>query len=307
MQSGKRTAQKSGQMPAVEILVWGFAGSVVPAGQHDHLMIEAVAGKFVDHLARKFRQKSKVMRCVDNQRLPWPARILLEIGHRTDGSPQAPQALKVDMRLQAFTYVAGRLSMPHNICKIGRSVIKRGYTDACIVGRSQKGIAGAEAGSDDAKPVIALLFKPVEAAANVDHALPAGIQRTADVGRDCIIRAVHAGRTANVVIRHAQAQNSDPEQVEEATQSHVRNCIRIPVRQQNDGTTTSRGKPAGIREIIFGILGFHRRSKTQEAGVGALYFRLELRIRDLACTANFYFTPLQTEVFRTPVAEEFIA
>jgi len=46
--------------------------------------------------------------------------------------------------------------------------------DAGVVGGGQVGIAGAEAGSENAEVLVALLLKPVEAAADVNDSLTAG-------------------------------------------------------------------------------------------------------------------------------------
>ena len=48
------------------------------------------------------------------------------------------------------------------------------HTQARVVRTGQEGVAGAEAGSQYAELLVALLLQPVKAAADIDHRLAAG-------------------------------------------------------------------------------------------------------------------------------------
>ena len=64
-----------------------------------------------------------------------------------------------------------------------------------IVRGGDESIAGSETGADDAQPVIALRFQPVEATAGIDHALAHRVDGAANVGGDGVVGAViPAGR-----------------------------------------------------------------------------------------------------------------
>src|SRR5437868_12556564 len=89
-------------------------------------------------------------------------------------------------------------------------------TNSGIVRGRQKRITRTEAGANNSQPCVTLLLQPIEATANVNDALPAGIECPANVCRYCIIGALDLRRTANVVIRHAQAENGNIEQIQSA-------------------------------------------------------------------------------------------
>src|ERR1019366_8236590 len=101
--------------------------------------------------------------------------------------------------------VAGRLSGPSHVAEGRRSMVEDIDADARIVGSRDKCVTGAQAGSHQAQPRVAALLRPIEAATNVNDALPRGVNRAPDVGGNRIVGARQSMRTANIVVRHAHA------------------------------------------------------------------------------------------------------
>ena len=98
---------------------------------------------------------------------------------------------------------------------------------------------------------VALLLQPVEAAANIDHALAHGIERAANVGGDGVVGAADFRRHADIVIRHGHPQHGDAQHVQHAAEAVVGDRVGIPVWQQDDGAPSSCRKPARVHQIIF--------------------------------------------------------
>src|ERR1700731_4873900 len=92
----KRRPQKTNQLPPIHIFVRSLPHGVMPAGQHDDLVIELVLFEFLDYLLRKFRQKWHVVLRINNERAAWPTRKLIEVHHRTDSAPHLSQILQID-------------------------------------------------------------------------------------------------------------------------------------------------------------------------------------------------------------------
>ena len=73
---------------------------------------------------------------------------------------------------QGLLHVARTLPRPRHIAKRRGRMIERIHADALVEGAGEKRIAGTQAGAEHAEMLVALLLKPVKAAANVDDRLP---------------------------------------------------------------------------------------------------------------------------------------
>src|SRR5437667_7105610 len=100
-------------------------------------------------------------------------------------------------------------------------MIENVRSQALVVGAGQKGVAGAQAGSQNPELTVALLRQPIEAAADVNHRLAARIDRSADIGADGVIGALQLAWPADIVIRHAQPQRRNAKPVEGAAERVV--------------------------------------------------------------------------------------
>ena len=77
---------------------------------------------------------------------------------------------------------------------------------ARVEGGGDEGVATAERGAEDAELLVALLLEPVEAAADVDDGLAAGLGGAADVGADGVVGALELGGAADVVVGLGEAE-----------------------------------------------------------------------------------------------------
>ena len=82
-------------------------------------------------------------------------------------------------------------------------------------------ITRTQTGTYNSQAVVSLLFQPIQAAAGVDHCLPAGIQSPANIGGHGIIGPADLGRHPNVVIRHAQPQHGNVQKIQHAAQAGI--------------------------------------------------------------------------------------
>src|SRR5579872_4622265 len=161
-------------------------------------------------------------------------------------------------------------------------MVERSDPDSRIVCRSDKGITGSEAGADHTEIAVTLLLEPVEAATDIDDALTNRVESAADVGGDRIVGTLDLRGHANVVIRHAHAEDRDAHQIENAAETNVRKGVGIPVRKQYDRAPSWSRKPTGVHDVVFRIGRLHGRCEPQEFRVRSLYFGFEFGIGHFA-------------------------
>ena len=144
---------------------------------------------------------------------------------------------------------------------------------AGVVGAGEEGVAGAEAGAEDAEVLVALILKPVEAAADVDNGLAAGGEGAADVGADGVVGALKLDGAADVVIGLGEAQGRDAHAVEDGAEGVVAEGIGVPLRHDDDGLFGARGIfvrgsgiPAGVDEIVLRVGRALGRGEAEELG-----------------------------------------
>ena len=217
------------------------------------------------------------------------------------------QSFEVRLRFDSLPDVARGLAVPDYIGNVGRRMIKGRDFYALVVCGCDEGVTRSQTCADNSELVIALLLKPIEAAADINHALPHGIERTADVGGDGVICAADFGGHADIVIRHGEPQHRNTQHIQEFAQAHIGDGIGVPVRKENDCAAPSRGKPARIYQIIFGIWRFHRRSEAQEIRERAFYLRFQLRVGNFPRGEDFNFTRLQAKIGWRLVGKELVA
>ena len=86
-----------------------------------------------------------------------------------------------------------------------------------------------------ADALVALQRQPVDRAPRVEHRLPVGLQRAADVRADDVVGALELGRAPDVVIGQAQPQRGDAEPREQLAEPDVAFGVGVPLRQHDDG------------------------------------------------------------------------
>src|SRR5882762_6352785 len=202
----KGRAHKCHQMPPVEVAERRFATGVVAAGEFDGLEIDVALAHFGDDVLRVLRQEREIVSGKNDHALARIARVLVEIGGGAGGAQQGSQLVPGDGRGQAFLDMARGLPGPDDVGKIGGSVIEGRDLDARLVGGAEKCVTRSQAGADDAEFSVALRLEPIEAAAQIDHALARGVERASKVRGNGVVRALNLGGLANVVVGEAHAQ-----------------------------------------------------------------------------------------------------
>ena len=93
----------------------------------------------------------------------------------------------------------------------------------------------------------------MEGAASVGDGLAIGGDGEADVGADQVVGARVAGDGAAVVVRHAEAQSGDAENVEPAGESDVGVGLGVPVGKDQDSRAGMfRAEEAGVDGVVLG-------------------------------------------------------
>ena len=111
--------------------------------------------------------------------------------------------------VESLLDVTRALAGPGYVAEGCGGVVEGVDADARVVGAGEVGVAGAEAGAENAEVLVTLILKPVKAAADVDDGLAAGHESAADVGADGVVRPLKLCGAANVVIGHGEAQGRD--------------------------------------------------------------------------------------------------
>jgi hypothetical protein len=125
--------------------------------------------------------------------------------------------------------------------------------------------------------LVALRFKPVNAAADINDSLAAGHESAADVGADGVVGALKLGGTADVVIGHGKAQRRNAHFVEDGAKGVVAEAVGVPLGNDDDGLLGARwvlvfggGVPAGIHQIVFRVRRALRGCEAQVPGLSEL-------------------------------------
>ena len=105
-------------------------------------------------------------------------------------------------------------------------------------------------------------LQPVEAAADVDDGLTAGLGCAADVGADCVVGALEFGGAADVVVGLGEAEAGDAEFIEEGTEGVVGEGVGVPLGHDDHGLSGLAvlrlrvGRvPAGVDGVVLGVAG----------------------------------------------------
>ncbi len=178
----------------------------------------------------------------------------VHVGHGADdGEDLADLVLREAGLLEGGADVAGALAGPYDVSEPGGGVVEGADLEALVEGRGDEGVAAAEAGAEDAELLVALGFEPVDAAADVDDGLTAGLGGAAYVGADGVVGALELCGAANVVVGLGEAEAGDAEAVEEGAEGVVGEGVGVPLRHDDDGLLWFaflcfgvRGVPAGV-------------------------------------------------------------
>ena len=204
----------------------------------------------------------------------------IHVDHGTGATPKLDEIVVGEAGL--FTCgadMAGALTGPHHIAGPERGMVEGVDLQAGLVGAGDKRIAGAEAGAEHAELFVPLLLQPIETAANIDHGLAAGGQRSPNVGADGVVGTFQFGGAANVVEGLAESQRRNSKTIEQGAERVVAEGIRIPLRHDDDGLLWlalllfgRSGIPARVDLIVFWIGSAQRGGEAEKLRLGQLAF-----------------------------------
>ena len=167
--------------------------------------------------------------------------------------------------------MTGALASPDDVAEPGGGVVEGADFEAWVKGGGDEGVATAQAGAEDAELLVALLFEPVDAAADVDDCLAAGFGGAAYVGADGVVGALQLGGAADVVVGLGEAKAGDAEVVEEGAESVVREGVGVPLGHDDHGLFGFAflgfgvgGVPACVDGIVFGVASTDGRGEPEE-------------------------------------------
>src|SRR5579863_9993605 len=92
-----------------------LAQRVMAAGHDDQLVIDAPFAHMLQHLAREFRQKSRVISGVEKERTLVHLRKMVHVMDGAYAIPGGAETVKVDLALNAFADMTRREAGPDNI------------------------------------------------------------------------------------------------------------------------------------------------------------------------------------------------
>jgi len=107
---------------------------------------------------------------------------------------------------EALLDVIGRNTVPDDVCRIARHVIKYSRVDLHIVRERKKTDARTDTCADNADLFIALLFQPANSRTRINNGLPERLQCPADIRSDKIVGTIDLRRLSLFVIRQRHAQ-----------------------------------------------------------------------------------------------------
>jgi hypothetical protein len=237
----------------------------VAAGEFESAWFGAMPAEGVQHLAGERGEHGGVVLAVDHESDAAGAHAALDVGHGADGSPIFAKLVDSHMVAKALPDVVGGHTLADDVGIVGGDVEKTAGADAFVVDESDVANGRSDAGPEDAEFGIALLLKPVEAAASVLDGLAVGLKREADIGATDLVGALMAVGHAVIVIGHAHLEHSDPHALNPAAKAVLALPFGVPVGQDKDsraGPNASSSR-AGVDGFVSG----------KELGVDGVVFR----------------------------------
>ena len=176
---------------------------VVAASEFEGARVSAVAAEGVEHLAGEFWEHGGIVLAINHEGGTARPHAALDIGHGADRGPIFAEFVDGDVVAKAFPDMVGGHTLADDVGVVGGNVEEAASANAFIVNESNVADRGTDAGTKDAKPGVALLLKPVEAATGVLDGLAVGLEGEADIGGANLVGALVAVGHAAVVVGHA--------------------------------------------------------------------------------------------------------
>src|SRR6266568_3374238 len=162
---------------------------VVAAGKFEGAGVGAVATEGVEHLAGELGEHGGVVLAVDHEGVAARAHAVFDIGHGADGGPVFAKFVHGNVAAKAFPDVVGGHALADDVGVVSRHVEEAAGADAFVMDEGDVADGGADAGAENSEPSVALLLKPVEAAAAVLDGLAVGLESKSDIGAADLVGA----------------------------------------------------------------------------------------------------------------------
>ena len=140
---------------------------------------------------------------------------------------------------------------------------------ARVVDGGDEGDARAQAGAEHAQALVAARRQPIQGRAGIHHRLPVGVQRAPHAGRHGVVGPFELRRFPAVVVRHAQPQRREPEDIQQAAQPHVSLLIGVPLGEHQHGAPPglARREVPGMYKIVFRVTGGEGTAESQPLAI----------------------------------------
>jgi hypothetical protein len=291
---GEGLEEESEHAVAGDVREGGEFEGVVAAGEFEGEGVGTVTAEGVQHLAGEFGEHGGVELTVDHESGATGTHAALDVGHGADWGPVFAELIDGDVAAEAFPDVVGGHALADNVSIVSGDVEKAAGMDALVVSEGDIADRGADAGAEDAKPAIALLLEPVEAAAGVLDGLAVGLEGEANIWAADLVGPLVAASHPAVVVGHAHFQHGDAEALNPAAETVLAVPFGIPVGEEEDsracaeafptrasGDSLAGGKELGMDGIVF------RPRRFDGTGEGQDVLRIEAVIGGGKCRVPF--------------------
>jgi hypothetical protein len=266
---GEGLEEESEHAVAGDVREGGEFEGVVAAGEFEGEGVDTVTAEGVQHLAGEFGEHRGVELTVDHESGATGTQAALDVGHGADWGPVFAELIDSDVAAEAFPDVVGGHALADNVSIVSGDVEKAAGMDALVVSEGDIADRGADAGAEDAKPAIALLLEPVEAAAGVLDGLAVGLEGEANIWAADLVGPLVAASHPAVVVGHAHFQHGDAEALNPAAETVLAVPFGVPVGEEEDsracaeafptrasGDSLACGKKLGVDGVVFRPGGF---------------------------------------------------
>ena len=140
------TVDKGAEIPAVDVLVRGFAGGVVAAGEDFGDVVDVEGIEVFEDVEGVFEGEGEVVGRVDDEAALGICGETIHVGHGADdGEDLTDLVLGEPGLLEGFADVAGALALPGDVAEPGGGVVEGADLEARIEGGGDEGVATAKA------------------------------------------------------------------------------------------------------------------------------------------------------------------
>jgi hypothetical protein len=255
---------------------------VVAAGEFEGAGVGTVAAERVEHLAGEIGEHGGIVFAEDHVGVAAGSHTSFDVGHGANGRPVFAELVNGDVIAEAFPDMVGGHALADDVGVVGGDVEETAGAEAFIVNESDVADGGADAGAEDAELAVALLFKPVEAAAGILDGLAVRLEGEADIRATNLVGALVAVGHSAVVIGHAHFEDGNAEALNPVAEAILAVPFGVPVGEKEYcGARTASAEELTVDGVVFGPGGL------DGAGEGEDVLRVKAVIGGGGCLVPF--------------------